>query len=166
MKYFVLFLLVLPITGLSQDCKLHRDTDPYTKETKLSTGFIFFTGGSVTIDADSKEITVLFSIEGVDKCYDNNSIAEIYFEGIKSKTTTRNAGTMNCEGLFQFVFRNSNSSPTTLLQRMCTKKITQIIFTSNDKKQTKTTITVQQQEQDILMNLANCLVNEAKTLIK
>lgn len=166
MKYFVLFLLALPITGLCQDCKLHKDIDPYTKETKLSTGFVFLTGGSVTIDADSKEIDVLFSIEGADKCYDNNSVAEIYFEGIKSKTTTRNAGTMNCEGLFHFVFRNSNSSPTTLLQRMCTKKITQIIFTSNDKKQTKTTITVEPQEQEILMNLANCLVNEAKTLIK
>lgn len=166
MKYFVLFLLVLPIAGLCQDCKLHKDIDPYTKETKLSTGFVFLTGGSVTIDADSKEIDVLFSIEGADKCYDNNSVAEIYFEGIKSKTTTRNAGTMNCEGLFHFVFRNSNSSPTTLLQRMCTKKITQIIFTSNDKKQTKTTITVEPQEQEILMNLANCLVNEAKTLIK
>lgn len=166
MKYFVLFLLVLPIAGLCQDCKLHKDIDPYTKETKLSTGFVFLTGGSVTIDADSKEIDVLFSIEGADKCYDNNSVAEIYFEGIKSKTTTRNAGTMNCEGLFHFVFRNSNSSPTTLLQRMCTKKITQIIFTSNDKKQTKTTITVEPQEQEVLMNLANCLVNEAKTLIK
>ena len=30
--------------------------------------------GSVTIDADSKEIDVLFSIEGLDKCFDNNSI--------------------------------------------------------------------------------------------
>lgn len=166
MKYIGMFLLILPFTGFSQDCKLHRDTDPYTKETKLSTGFIFLTGGSVTIDADSKEINVLFSIDGADKCYDNNSVTEIYFEGIKSKSTIRNGGTMNCEGLFQIVFRNLNSSPTTLLQRMCTKKITQITFTSNDKKQTKTTITVESEKQDILMNLANCLVNEAKTLIK
>lgn len=166
MKYLFFVISVFPLLAYTQDCKLHKDTDPYTKETRLSTGFLFLSGGSITIDANKAEIDVLFSIEGADKCYDNNSVAEIYFEGIKSKMTTRNGGTMNCEGLFHFIFRNSHSTPTTLLQRMCTKKITHIIFTGNDKKQTKTTITVEPQEQEVLMKLANCLVNEAKTLIK
>lgn len=166
MKYLFTFITLFPLLSLAQDCKLHKDTDPYTKETKLSTGFVYLNGGSVTIDADSKEIDILFSIEGADKCYDNNSTAEIIFEGIKSKNSTRNAGTMNCEGLFHFIFRNSKSTPTTLLQRMCTKKITEIVFTSNDKKQTKTTVTVNPQDQETLMALANCLVNEARTLIK
>ena len=166
MKYLILSFFFIPLFTAAQDCKLNRDTDVFTKETKLSTGFIFLDGGSVTIDADSKEIDVLFSVEGADKCYDNSSTAEIFFEGIKSKTSTRNGGTMNCEGLFHFIFRNSHSSPTTLLQRMCTKKITHIIFTGNDKKQTKTTVTVGEAEQEALMNLANCLVTEAKKLVK
>jgi hypothetical protein len=166
MKFQLLMTMLAPLFLAAQDCKLNKETDPYTKETKLSTGFIFLDGGSVTIDADSKDIDILFSIEGTDKCYDNNCNAEIFFEGIKSKTSTRNGGTMNCEGLFHFIFRNSKSAPTTLLQRMCTKKITHIIFTSNDKKQTKTTVTIALQEQETLMTLANCLVNEARALIK
>lgn len=167
MKQFLFSILFsFPLFALSQDCKLNRDTDPFTKETKLSTGFIFLEGGSVTIDADSKEIDVMFSVEGADKCYDNNSTAEIYFEGIKSKMSSRNNGTMNCEGLFHFIFRNSHNSPTTLLQRLLTRKVTHIIFTSNDKKQTKTTVTLGATEQDALMALANCLVTEAKTLVK
>ncbi len=166
MKYWLALIVIAPFFAIAQDCKLHKETDPYTKETKLSTGFIYLNGGSVTIDADSKEIDILFSVEGSDKCYDNNSTAEIIFEGIKSKSSTRNGGTMNCEGLFHFIFRNSKSTPTTLLQRMCTKKITQIVFTSNDKKQTKTTVTINPEDQENLMNLANCLVNEARALIK
>lgn len=166
MKLFLLAFLSLPLFSPAQDCKLIRDTDPFTKETKLSTGFVRLSGGSVTIDADSKEIDVLFSVEGPDKCYDNNCTAEVFFEGIKSKTTARNGGTMNCEGLFHFIFRNSRSAPTTLLQRLCTKKVTHVIFTGNDKKQTKTTVTLDPAQQEALMHLANCLVNEAKTLVK
>ncbi len=165
MKYLFFALVMAPLFSMAQDCKLNKETDPFTKQTKLSTGFVFLEGGSVTIDADNKEIDMLFSIEGPDRCYDNNSTAEIFFEGIKSKTSTRNGGTMNCEGLFHFIFRNSASAPTTLLQRMCTKKITHIIFTGNDKKQTKTTVTVSAQEQETLMTLANCLVTQAKTLL-
>jgi len=144
-------------------CKLNRETDPFTKLTRISTGFIPLEGGSVTIDSDGKEIDVLFSIEGVDKCYDNNSIAYIFFEGSKSKSSNRNGGSMNCEGLFHFIFRNS-VTPTTLLNRMMTQKITHIIFTGNNKKET--TLTVGVQEQKMLMDLANCLVTEAKTMLK
>jgi hypothetical protein len=165
-QVFAALLFISPLFAGAQECKLNRDTDHFTKETKLSTGFIFLEGGSVTVDADSKEIDVLFSVEGADKCYDNNSTAEIFFEGIKSKTSARNGGTMNCEGLFHFIFRNSKNTPTTLLQRICTKRITHIIFTGNDKKQTKTTVTLGTTEQDALMALANCLVTEAKTLVK
>lgn len=145
-------------------CKLIRETDPYTKEIKLSTGFIGLDGASVTIDADSKEIIVLFSLEGADKCVDNNSTADLFFEGIKSKTTSRNAGTMNCEGLFQLVFKNTHNSPTTILQRLITKKMTQIVFTGNSKK--PVTVNLGPKEQEALMFLANCLVTDGKSLIK
>lgn len=169
MKHLLSLLFLVPVFLSAQDstkaaCKLIRETDPYTKETKLSTGFIFLDGGSVTIDADSKEIVFLFSIEGPNRCFDDNSTADLFFEGLKSKTMSRNGGTMNCEGLFQFVFKNSRSNPTTVLQRLLTKKTTQFIFTGNTGK--PITVTVGPKEQEALMTLANCLVNEAKALIK
>ncbi len=164
MKIFAALFLAVPLFSFSQDCKLIRETDPFTKEVKLSTGFVYLDGGSVTIDADSKEIILLFNIEGPDRCFDNNSSADVFFEGIKSKTMSRNGGTMNCEGLFQFVFKNSAGSPTTMLQRLMTRKITQIVFTGNTKK--PITVNVGPKEQEALLALTNCLVNEAKTLIK
>ncbi len=161
--------LLLCFSGLlsAQDsvvCKLIKETDPYTKEIKLSSGFIGLDGASVTIDADSKELIFLFSIETADKCFDNNSTADLFFEGIKSKTMTRNAGTMNCEGLFQLVFKNSNSSPTTILQRLTTKKLTQIIFTGNSKK--PITVNLGIKEQEALQYLANCVLTEGRQLIR
>lgn len=163
MKMMLAILFLLPLISGAQECKLTRETDPFTKETKLSTGFIFFDGGSVTIDADSKEIDVLFSIDGADKCYDNNSMAAIFFEGVKTKLSSRNGGTMNCEGLFHFVFKNSATTPT-LLQKIMTQKINHIVFTGNNKKES--TINIGPAEQEALVALATCLVNEAKTLIK
>lgn len=163
----LLTLLFLPGRMSAQDsvvCKLIKETDPYTKEIKLSSGFIGLDGASVTIDADSKEIIFLFSIETSDKCFDNNSTADLFFEGIKSKTMTRNAGTMNCEGLFQLVFKNSNSSPTTILQRLTTKKLTQIIFTGNSKK--PITVNLGIKEQEALQYLANCVLTEGRQLIR
>lgn len=164
MKHLLIALCTLPLFSNAQECKLNKETDPYTKEVKLSTGFIHLDGGSITIDADSKDIIVLFSLEGPEKCFDNNSTAEVYFEGLKSKTLSRNQGTMNCEGFFQFVFRNTNNNPTTMLQRIMTKKITHIIFTGNGKK--PVTVNVGPKEQDAIMALATCLVNDARGLIK
>ena len=163
MKIILAILLLSPLFSVAQECKITRETDPFTKQTKLSTGFIFFDGGSVTIDADSKEIDVLFSIEGADKCYDNNSMAFVFFEGVKTKLSSRNGGTMNCEGLFHFVFKNTASTPS-LLQKIMTQKINHIIFTGNNKKESS--INIGPADQESLITLATCLVTEAKTLIK
>jgi hypothetical protein len=163
MRYILVIVLFIATSAAAQDCKLLKETDPYTKETKLSTGFIFLDGASVTIDADSKEIDIFFSIEGNDNCFDDNATAIIIFEGSKIKTTLRNNGTMNCEGLFHFIFKNSVTT-TSNLKKFSTQKITQITFVGNNKKET--VITVPQQEQQTLVTLATCLVNEAKTLIK
>ena len=155
----------MPFATLAQDsCKLIKETDPFTRQTRLSTGFIYMDGGSVTVDADHKEVIVLFNLDGPEKCFDDNSTAEVFFEGLKSKTLSRNQGTMNCEGLFQFVFRNSPGTPTTTLQRLCTKKITHIIFTGNGKK--PVTVNFGPKEQEALMVLTNCLVTQGKGLIK
>lgn len=148
---------------LAQDCKLNRQTDPYTKETKLSTGFIEFRRASVTIDADSREIDIFFSLEGNDKCFDNSSMAAIFFEGTKSKMSIRNSGTMNCEGFFHFIFKNT-ASTTSQLKKLATQKINNIVFTGNGKKET--IIIFSPDQQGVLISLIDCLVNEAKSLIK
>ena len=163
MKYLLSIFLLSPFFLTAQECKLKKETDPYTKETKLSTGFIFLQGGSVTVDADSKEVDVLFSIEGADKCFDDNSTAIILFENSKVKTTWRNNGTMNCEGLFHFIFKNAATTPSNL-KKFSTQKITQITFVSSSKKQT--VVTLSPQDQQSLMMLAGCLVTDAKALVK
>lgn len=163
MKYSWILLFFLPLFGTAQDCKLGRETDPFTKETKLSTGFMFFSGASLTIDADSKEVDLLFSLEGANKCFDNNSTAVVFFEGSKVKMNLRNAGTMNCEGLFHFIYKNS-ASTTTQLQKLTTQRISQIIFTDANKKEM--TVTLTGKDQELLISLGTCLINEAKTLIR
>src|SRR6185503_10202965 len=99
MKYLLL-LAFFPMTLRAQDCKVNKETDPFTKETKLSTGFIPWKEASVTIDADSKEIDLFFTLSGTDLCFDNNGTVALFFEGTKVKQTYRNGGSMNCEGFF------------------------------------------------------------------
>ena len=101
---FVAILLgYLP--ALSQDCNLIKEVDPYTRQTRLSTGFIELTGASLVADADSKEIDLMVTFK-TDRCFDDGCTAMIYFTGGKQKLSLRNGGTMNCEGLFHFIFRN------------------------------------------------------------
>lgn len=155
--------LLFPVFTVAQDCKLSKETDPFTKETKLSTGFMFFSGASLTIDADSKEVDLLFSIEGANRCFDNNSTAVVHFEGSKVKMNLRNAGTMNCEGLFHFIYKNAVNT-TTQLQKLTGQKVSQIVFTDNNKK--NITVTLTGKDQELLISLGTCLVTEAKTLIR
>ena len=163
MRIILLIGLFFPFISYAQDCKLNSEKDPFTKEIKISTGFIPLDGGSVTIDATQAEIDFLFSIEGVDRCFDNNSTAFIFFEGIKTKLTARNGGSMNCEGLFHFIFRNTASLPS-MLTKMTTQKINHIAFTGNNKK--VSTINLSPADQQLLMTLADCLVKASKELIK
>ena len=163
MKYLLTLFLSVPFLLQAQDCKLNKETDPYTKETKLSTGFIFLSGASVTVDADSKEIDMLFSIEGADKCFDNNSTAVIIFENSKVKLTLRNNGTMNCEGLFHFIFKNSATTISNL-KKITTQKITQITFINSNKKESF--VKLNSGKQQSLLTLSACLVEDAKALIK
>jgi len=163
MKYIIILLLSFPLFSNGQDCKLNKETDPYTKEIKISSGFIQLQNGSVTIDADATQVDVFFSLTGTDKCFDNNSTAAIFFEGTKLKMTTRNAGSMNCEGLFHFNFRNTPST-NTLLQKIATQKISSILFIGNNKQETRLNFSVAQQP--VVVSLTACVVEEAKKLIK
>ncbi len=162
MKFF-LILSFIPIIGCSQDCKVNKETDPFTKETKLSTGFLPLREASVTIDADAKEIDVFFSLQGTDICFDNNGTVAIYFEGTKQKQTYRNGGTMNCEGLFHIIFRNT-ATPQTGIQKLTTIKVTSLLFTGNNKKETKVELNAEQQL--LFMQIAGCLLTEAKAIVK
>lgn len=165
MKKILFVLLAAPFFANAQECKINRETDPFTKQIKLSTGFIFFDGGSATIDADAKEISILFSIEGADKCFDNTSTGFVFFEGVKSKLSVRNSGTMNCEGLFQLVFKNSPAiSVPSMLQKFMNQQVNHIIFTGNNKKES--TVNLSASEQKTLAAMTTCLVNEAKTIAK
>jgi hypothetical protein len=163
MKYLLTFLLFISLQADAQDCKLIRETDAYTKELRISTGFMQLEGATLSIDANKQEIDFLFSIAGDDKCYTDASVAAIFFEGTKLKVTQRNAGSMNCEGFFHFIFKNGANGPQ-LLKKMSTQKVAKIIFTGNNK--TETTITLSPEQQQILMDLSACMLKDAPTLVK
>lgn len=163
MRIVILFLFLFPQVLPAQECTLTRETDPYTKATRLSTGFMFFSGASLTIDADATEVDLMFSMEGANRCFDNNSTAVIHFEGSKLKMNLRNAGTMNCEGLFHFIYKNGKQT-NAQLQKLTSQKISQVVFTGSDKKEIA--VILSPQDQDLLIRLGTCLVNEAKTLIR
>lgn len=163
MKFVLLLLLAMPLTLLAQDCKLIKETDPYTKERTISTGFIPLTSASLSIDARKAEVDLLFSVLGADRCFTDASTAAIFFVGSKVKQTQRNGGSMNCEGLFHIIFRNT-ATPAPFLRKMATQKIEKIVFTGTDKKEI--TITLDPDQQQVVMELAACIVKEAPTLLQ
>lgn len=161
MKHLLLIACLFPVALLAQDCKISRETDPYTREVKLSSGFVSLQNASVTIEADSKELDFFFVLP--DKCFSDASTIFIFFEGNKIKTTYRNAGSMNCDGYFHVKFRNT-ASTTGVLQKLSSQKVARFIFTGNDKKEITVTLTPDQQE--LFMKATTCTITEAKTLIK
>lgn len=160
----LLFFILIPMASKAQDsCTLIRQMDPYTKLKTISTGFIPLNGASITIDASKPEVDVLFSLKGQNKCFTDASTAAIYFVGTKVKLTERNDGTMNCEGLFHFIVRNT-ATPQVLLRKLATQKIEKILFTGNDKVETLIVFTPEQQE--AVMKLAACINRDAPTLLQ
>jgi len=165
MRCFFVLILALPFLASAQetlggDCKLHRDSDPYTKETVLSTGFFSVDIASVDISANRFEIDLFFTVSN--NCFDNNSTALIFFEGSKLKLTARNAGSMNCDGNFHIIFKNSATHPS-LLQKMMNQKIAEIRLVGSNKKETVVSFLPDQQK---FSELLKCLVTEGKKLIR
>ncbi len=168
MKRILTILLLAPLflpaqkdSAVEKECKLVKETDPYTRETKVSSGFISLQGASLTIDADNKQIDFFFSVP--DKCFAAASTVFIYFEGSKTKTTYRNTGGMNCDGYFHFVFRNGITTPT-VLKKLGSLKVANFIFTGTDNK--ATTVSLLPDQQQALMDITACITDEAQTLIK
>ena len=164
MKAIFLAIFLIPLISQAQDtCKLKNHTDPYTKLRVLSTGFIPLQGGSLNIDATKPEVDLLFSLNGVNKCFTDASTASIFFVGTKAKQTQRNNGTMNCEGLFHFIFRNQ-ATPQVLLRKIASTRIEKIVFVGNGK--TETTITLTPEQQQAVMTLTNCIITQAPSLLQ
>ena len=163
MKLILVLLFLVPLSTFSQDCKLKRTKDPYTKETRISTGLIALSGTSLAIQADNKEIDFFFSMDKREACFNDGSTAIINYDSTRLKGTFRNGGATNCEGFFHIIFRNSPAT-NSLLQRLITQRIAKIEFTGTDKK--KATIELSREEAEKVKSMAECLVTEAKTLIK
>jgi len=164
MRCLYLIFLLLPVClAAQQECKLKKSTDPYTKEARLSTGLISMKGAGLSIEADSKEIDFFFTMDGSEKCFNDASTAVVMYEGTKVKGTFKNSGSVNCDGFFHIIFKNLAGS-NSLMQRLITQKIISIQFTGSNKSQIL--LTLSPEEQQKIMTLGDCLVKEAKTLIK
>ncbi|HSU26864.1 MAG TPA: hypothetical protein VLJ68_00660, partial [Chitinophagaceae bacterium] len=74
-----------------------------------------------------------------------------------------NGGTMNCEGFFHIIFRNT-PTPQSAMQKLTTTKVVSLLFTGNNKRETK--IELNPEQQLLFMQVAGCLLTEAKAIIK
>ena len=161
MKQVLSLLLLLPFFASAQDtCGLKRSRDPYTKEVRISTGFISIDNYKVSIDAVAKEIDFFFMLDG-SKCFNDAAQVVINFEGTRSKQTQRNTGTMNCEGYFHVTFRNTPATNYSL-QKLATMKVSSFVF-KKDKEETMVMLTADQQV--VFQKAVACLIAEAKTLL-
>jgi hypothetical protein len=161
MKYSLILVILLPFFSKAQECNLRTTKDPFTKEIKISTGLIPLNTGQYSIEATKSGIDFMFVLEG--KCFDDASTASVYYEGSRLRTNFRNSGTMNCDGLFHFNFRNTNPFPSAL-RNLVTRKVTSIRFKDNTNKETGILLTAEQQQ--LFQNLINCIMNEANKLLK
>ncbi|HYH15358.1 MAG TPA: hypothetical protein VD794_09060 [Flavisolibacter sp.] len=165
MKFLLPLLFAIPFSGLGQDCVIKKTKDQFSQESKLTTGFIPLSNARLSIDADAKEIHLLFVLgnNGEMKCFEEASTLSIAFDSINTKANLRNGGSMNCEGYFDVVFKNTPTT-TTHLNRLTTHTVKTLTFTGNNK--TVTVITLSDEQKALLKQLASCMATESKTLIK
>jgi hypothetical protein len=163
MKFIITILLLLPVFLNAQDCNLKKGMDAITSKTTLSTGFIELPGATLSIDVNSKEIDFFFVMSSqAAKCLDESTEVSFIFEGGKLKTEFKNSGSMNCDGIFHIIFKNSVYTPSPL-QRLGSKKIITIRLTGNTPKPTDITLSPEQQQ--TFLTLVNCIIKESKTVL-
>jgi hypothetical protein len=161
MKQILSLLLLLPFFADAQDtCGLKSTRDPYTKEVRLSSGFISVGSNKVSIDAVAKEIDFFFMLDG-GKCFDDGATLTVNFEGSRVKQTYRSSGTMNCEGYFHINFRNTPGTSYTL-QKLATLRVSSFVF-KKDKEET--TVLVSEDQKDLFRKAVSCVITQGKTLI-
>lgn len=167
MKQLLYLFFFVPFYALAQDCTLKTSVDDFTNEKKMTTGFTSFGEGKnkfqLSVDATNKEIDFFFSISGGAEgwCFDNNSTVIIQYAGTRSKTTHRNTGSMNCQGLFHFTYRNVASTPGAL-NRLATQPIEALTFKHGDKQYE---FFIDESQREKLSRVITCIVNESKSLL-
>ncbi|MEP7278773.1 MAG: hypothetical protein ABI813_09040 [Bacteroidota bacterium] len=163
MRYCMLFAALLPLSLLGQDCSLKKGQDAITSKPTLTTGFIDLPGTTLSIDVNSKEIDFFFVLNNnTVKCLDEETEATIVFEGGKMKSQFKNSGSMNCDGIFHIIFKNSAYTPSQLT-RLASKKMISIQFSGSSPKPFIITLTPEQQQN--LLNLISCVSKEAKSVL-
>jgi len=162
MKYLITVLLSLPLFINAQDCHLKKGTDDMTSRPTLSTGFLSFEDFSLSMDAGAKEIDFFFLVKVGSKCFDENSVVTVTFEGRNQKTEYKNTGGMNCDGTIHVIFRNL-AFTSSQLTKLGTRKPVSIGFTDSNGK--TNTVPLSPEQQKIFMENANCIANQAKTLL-
>lgn len=167
MKYIFAALFLLPLGALAQHCAIKKEIDKFSQQPKVTTGLFPMSSGMdkilVSIEATATDIDYLFVLNqgGEQRCYDDQSSAQLSYDSIRLKTTIRNSGSMNCEGLFHFNFRNT-PTPASNLKRLAATRVAAIRFTGNDKTVTEVILT--EEDKVRLMDLTNCIIKEAEAL--
>jgi hypothetical protein len=163
MRTIIFLACLLPLSLLAQDCNLKKGKDAITSKPVLSTGFIDLPGTTLSIDVNSKEIDFFFVLDNrAVKCLDEETEAVFMFEGGKLKLQFKNSGSMNCDGVFHIIFKNSAYTPSQLTKLAAKKIISIQITTSNPKPYI---ISLSPEQQQTLMNFISCVVKEAKTVL-
>lgn len=163
MKYILFCLFFLPLALLAQDCTLKKGKDIITSKPTLTTGFIELQGNTLSIDINSKEIDFFFVLNSAAvKCLNEETEITFVMEGGKQKSEFRNSGSMNCDGIFHVIFRNSAYTPSQLT-KLGAKKIVSIQLTGSSPKPYIIALTPDLQQS--LMNTISCVIKEAKTVL-
>jgi hypothetical protein len=164
MKYLLLSFCLLPAVLWGQDCNLKKGQDPITSKPTLTTGFIDISQGTLTIDVNSKEIDFFFDFTNpIVKCLDEETEATMVLEGGKTKIQFHNSGSMNCDGVFHIIFRNSAYTPSQV-QKMASRKIVSMQLTGPNITK-PFIITFPPDQQQYLLNTIGCVARDAKTVL-
>ena len=164
MKLFLLLILSFPLVISAQDCNLKNEKDRLNQDPRLTTGFKALGAGSnkflLSISADKKEIDYFLALDKSTVCFNDLSRALVTFDN-KQRGTYRNGGTTNCKGYFHFIFPNQQNLNANLTN-MSLKKIVTIQFT--DAANNKEIITLRPEDQDEIIRLTTCVLNELEKL--
>jgi hypothetical protein len=163
MKCILFCIYILPFAALAQECGFKKGIDAITSKPTLSTGFIELQGNTLSIDINNKEIDFFFVLTGTNvKCLDEETSITMVFEGGKLKSEFKNYGSMNCDGIFHLIFKNSAYTPSPL-QKLAAKKIVSIQFTGSNPK--PFIISLVPEQQQMLQTTISCVIKEAKTVL-
>ncbi len=164
MNRLLLLFLFSPLFFQAQDCDLKNEKDRFNQDPRLTTGFKRLGAGSntflISISADKREIDYFIALENSATCFNDLSRALITFDN-KQRGTYRNGGTTNCKGYFHFIFPNQEKLNANL-SNLAIKKIITIQFT--DSKNNKEILTLRTEDQEEIIRLSNCVLNELENL--